>query len=73
MTLPQSATLFGWARARRPARTQSYFRELAQHWQPMAKRPRDEKRAPKNYLGMHWQGMPAWPRQRAAYDLVKKG
>jgi hypothetical protein len=70
--LPSSAILYPWARARR-LRPCSYFRELAQHWQPMVKRPRERARAPKNYLGLHWQGAQADRRQRAAYQMLKKG
>jgi hypothetical protein len=72
-TLPPSATLYQWARERR-LRPHSYFHELAQHWQPVAKSPlRTTKRTPKNYLGLQWQGMHATQRERAAYQMLKKG
>jgi hypothetical protein len=74
MALPPTATLYQWARGRRPPGTRSYFRDLAQHWQPVSKRVREGKHAPKNYLGLHWQGRHVtMPRERAAYQMMKKG
>ncbi len=73
-TLPPAEVLYQWARGRRPPLTRSYFGDLARQWQSMARRHlRDGKRAPKNYLGLHWQGVPASQRQRAAYQMLKKG
>jgi hypothetical protein len=72
--LPPTITLYGWARARRLHHPPSYFRELAQHWQPMAKhalrREAGKRHAPKNYLGLHWQT--TGRRERAAYQILKK-
>ena len=74
--LPPSITLYRWARARRLYHPPSYFRELAQHWQPMAKhalRSEAKRRPPKNYLGLHWQTMQPGRRERAAYQMLKRG
>jgi hypothetical protein len=70
--LPSSEVLFQWGRARH-LRPRTYFHDLAQHWQPVTKRIREAKRAPKNYLGLHWQGAQAGSRERAAYQMMKKG
>jgi len=70
--LPSSAVLFQWGRARH-LRPRTYFYDLAQHWHPVTQRVREGKRAPKNYLGLHWQGAQAGSRERAAYQMMKKG
>lgn len=71
--LPSSAVLFQWGRARH-LRPRTYFYDLAQHWHPLTQRAREGRRAPKNYLGLHWQGgAQAGSRERAAYQMMKKG